>query len=636
MDEERISMERNGSVSILALADNLRKAATQLLATRSGGAAPAEVLTRLMQRLITPDPDKEVAAVQAALFRKVVFMVFNFTPLREPERRIFTASLFWRNLASSTSSDVDRWERDLTIPQSADDYCECFIVPDSDDLDPNFHQRAKALWQARWSEYYQITRAGMAQNRYTWNQFLLKGAEFPQCAGICVGDQATAASCYALISRDTLDSLESAAQNGWLGSLDGDTDSHSQLELDAARALWRKSQPLGDHSSQILENVPWAVYHLSNTFGRWGGRAFISIPVTFGANAINRTAVLSISTVDPLTDREVADWALIAWNMFNPILAEEAIGMAAAAERVTVYEAIGHTLKSAVSITSWATRKREMLKIVEALPNAGVSPEQEVVLLSAIKRDKNARPRTLAQVFRQTANAFANFAFAESLGGLVRLISALESGRWSKMSGWVDEDALQRWESCEASIVHQYADVVYSLAQVACRASGWPSFQVEVFVSPAATLPVTKFWNSGMPIDEQVAPGKLSMPPFSRESDAAFALLPSILEPISNAVKASTKDRNRDTTVPVRIRIIGELPSRIRIEIGNPHSERFEGDLPSGLKDTAILIEKVGIARFEPRVESELICAGRYVVWVRLDLVPQELARRIIAHVKGM
>ncbi len=630
-------MERNGSASILILADTLRKAATQLLATRPGGAAPEEVLTRLMQRLITPDPDPEVAAVQAELFHKVVFVVFNFTPLREPERRIFTASLFWRNLAPTFGGDVDRWERELTIPRSADDYCECFIVADGDDPDSNVRQRTTALWQARWSEYFQITRAGMAQHRYTWNQFLLKGAEFPQCAGICVGDRATAASCYAALSRDTLESLEVENQRGWPGCPSGDShpESHIQLELDAVRTLWRKSQPLAEQSAKVLEHVPWAVYHLSNSFGTWGGRAFISIPVTFGANALNRTAVLSISTVDPLTDREVADWALIAWNMFNPILAEEAIGMAAAAERVTVYEAIGHTLKSAVSITSWATRKREMLKIVEALPNAGVSPEQESVLLSAINRDRNARPRTLAQVLRQTANAFANFAFAESLGGLVRLISALESGRWSKMSGWVDEDALQRWESGEASIVWQYADVVYSLAQVACRASGWPSFQVEVFVSPAATAPVTKFWNSGMPIDEQVAPGRLFMPPFSRESDAAFALLPSILEPISNAVKASTKDRNRDTTEPIRIRIFGELPSRIRIEIGNPHSERFEGDFPSGLKDTAILIEKVGIARFESRVESEPIRAGRHVVWVKLDLVPQELARRIIAHAKG-
>jgi hypothetical protein len=96
---------------------------------------------------------------------------------------------------------------------------------------------------------------------------------------------------------------------------------------DLPRDVVRSFSDLGPLDKVDLKATASAsIYHLLRSYARWGGGAFISIPVVLASGADrNTSAVLSICTEGPLSSSSVLRWRLLAESILPVIASSELV-----------------------------------------------------------------------------------------------------------------------------------------------------------------------------------------------------------------------------------------------------------------------------------------------------------------------
>ncbi len=324
--------EDKDSVAILELCLELRRVGMRV-------DQRSDMMDTLRQLLLCFDctGDRKASAALKALLDNVVYIVLNHSPLATDEaaRRHFVAALFWENV----DPRVQKWlthNRTATDSSALPDACDMILISDAL-VPPTVKKRAGILWARKWHEYWNVTLRGQQKGYYTWNQFLLHQARQPEPLGLTWnGTKDPDRLHYGEFHSDCLQELglPHPGDDKWLENLlalDESAGEHCLSSCDCHR--------LDDHLTGVWEEVAgradafpkgaigWAAFHLLRSYAIWGGTAFMSIPVVFGAKAPNRTAVLSLCTKEPLKQADLAIWWLVSELIFQPLMDEEMMHM---------------------------------------------------------------------------------------------------------------------------------------------------------------------------------------------------------------------------------------------------------------------------------------------------------------------
>lgn len=593
-------------------------AAPSALGAGDGRSALTQALESFIDPCRIPSPAREV---QRHLLDEIVYIVLNHTPLRRPDERDFVAALNWANVAQTTR---DYLTKGGTSGHPATGMApECvFLQCGGPCANEPLAQRAERLWTDKWSEYFEITGEAEKERLFTWNQYLLRGCRKPSCLGLSWGvadDPDDRDDAYSSIGVDAAQAigLPSADDPRWTEQLlrleagGPHRDVAMPSDLERLRDRWQEMEAMGGDSA--LEGIPWAVFHLVRSYAIWGGAAFISIPVHFGKDAPNRTAVVSLCSNAPLTPERIDQWNLLAWAMLNPIVAEEALGMMARSVRLAAYEGIGHQLKNSVQMTGWRgihLRLREEASSVD---------EQD-----------------LSNLLHLAANSMALFSLSEGLGGILRLVTIIENRYFDKVAPWVDPQALAAWETGDAEyadqIVSQYAETLLAISRMICLGLGATmGVDIEYRRGDAWELGRWRYLEEEE-ADAVFDPKELAVPPFRAGTDAFFVVTMAFVEPILNAAKAMAKDPviSKDRSIPLRVRVSAAIEDdHLLVEVGNATSERRPPDkFPTGLNAAQTLLELTEMGWYDPfRVSPD--DRGNTVFWLPIRFYPARLARLI-------
>jgi hypothetical protein len=287
-------------------------------------------------------------------------------------------------------------------------------------------------------------------------------------------------------------------------------------------------------------------------------------------------------------------------------------------QRLHLYEGLGHSLKAMVHVTGWRTHGKNLSRLI-----AKSEGEQRLML-------------------QQANNGFNLFATVQALGELVRLVALLQRGRkedFEKISNWVDIDELKSWQTGdEERIVSPFVETIKQISTSICRSYGWPRVTVtsliygkeEVFawINPDSMNQFEEMAEADISFDIN----ELKIPPLKAGSDAIFAFIPAIIEPIRNALEYLLRNHHKFSEPhALQIRISSELPDFISVEIGNAvdsHNIPPEG-LPSGLDVTQGLVESVGLTKYIKSSHSDLDNDCK-LYWITIHVTPQKLCQQII------
>ena len=222
----------------------------------------------------------------------------------------------------------------------------------------------------------------------------------------------------------------------------------------------------------------------------------------------------------------------------------------------TVYEDIGHILNATLSLAGLndvrKTLRTDLRALVEELPS-----------------------------LRKISNSLTLLTIMEGTVGLLRLIGILHRGDYSKLEEWFDEASLALWESrdekTEKKVFQLYQEAIVHLARAMGSAFGRPWFAVTVEGQ-------TTFYDEACHLD----PGKLTFLPLSksRRSEAIYALLPALVEPLRNALLFL---EDREDYIPAREPIrLTIKDNRRKPAMGTPHilvevANLYPSDLPSNM-----------------------------------------------------
>jgi hypothetical protein len=293
-----------------------------------------------------PTVDRLLAILKAAIqgqdpippsrLNEIIYVVLNHPPLMsDPVEgdRHFVAAINWTNVqrhAPKTVQHLRSFAEQHGISQTPTG-CKLWIFPADGEDTPE--DAANYFWHSNWGKYLAITQDGVKQNKYTWNQLLLKEAAHPFPLGLYWKDypRSEIAGPYFQLTQGLAGEigLPNPDSPEWLSSLLRDVDSipaafESYPALDPLLALFNDIDRAGEDIRRPTD-VAWAIYYLVRKYAVWGGTAFMSIPILIGAetHGVSRTAVLSICTVKPLSLLAYREWKIIAGVLLRPLVEEE-------------------------------------------------------------------------------------------------------------------------------------------------------------------------------------------------------------------------------------------------------------------------------------------------------------------------
>ena len=293
-------------------------------------------------------------------------------------------------------------------------------------------------------------------------------------------------------------------------------------------------------------------------------------------------------------------------------------------QRLGLYEGLGHALKAMVQVTAWWIHRE---KLAELVP-------------------KSRAKHRLA--LEQATNGFNLFAPVQGMGELIRLVALLQRGQkpdFEKISQWVARSEFEAWQNGdEKVIVAPFVETIKKISVSICRAYGWPRVTITSLVagekrafcwdhpedSKAATLE-----NAAERIDFD--PRTLRIPPLRADTGAIFAFLPSVVEPMRNALEYLLKTKHEfGKPHALRVHVESVLPDHLTLCIGNavPSNRLPPPKMPDGLRVTQRLVEEIGLTEFggpELRATAE----GYHIYWIKVLVRPYQLCCRILSGLKA-
>ena len=296
---------------------------------RDAGELPTR-LDRLVRVFVTRPPKGDANGewrALGAMLEDVRYVVFNIPAhLAEEQRRHFVAVL--KPLAQSKDYAWRATEQE----ESADESCAVHIGNATRECSVTLRRRLTAEWKSVWNEYARLTYALEERGILTWNQLLLHGCRDPKPFGLSwIGDGDGGDKYYVRAEERILHALgidmpagtPRAVWNGTLADLPPRLDQWPELPSEIVQSF----SDLGPLEKVDLARTPSAsIYHLLRSYARWGGGAFISIPVVLASGADrNTSAVLSICSERPLSPASVLRWRLLAESILPVIASSELV-----------------------------------------------------------------------------------------------------------------------------------------------------------------------------------------------------------------------------------------------------------------------------------------------------------------------
>lgn len=168
----------------------------------------------------------------------------------------------------------------------------------------------RTSWLRTWHVYASRTADLASQGLTTWNELLLRFSETPRPLGVHWGENDASVPPYHSIPR--LAALPEHHSPGCpLESLEREMPSLGiTLPTDTAERLHHLARTLA--------------LQLADSYSRWGGDSFLSIPVRMRSHGVGSVSVLSICTTRPLPATDQIAWRAVAAEVFVPLAGDEA------------------------------------------------------------------------------------------------------------------------------------------------------------------------------------------------------------------------------------------------------------------------------------------------------------------------
>lgn len=315
--------------------DNLHRLIDWLavVARRNGDLATrVDHLTRALVDPANYGGNGKIAESLTDLLAGVRYIVFNIPAhLAKEQERIFVAVL--RPLQEA---EQYAWPAADTQVHEVMEYCQVHVLAggSSPNLSNDFTERLANEWRRVWNDYADLTTLLERNGIFTWNQFLLHGCLSPEPFGLSWTSQKQRqlSGYYLHATKKVLDTLgirapdpsNTYAWNNTLQNLPQQTDCWPDLPPDVVER-WRVLEPRTE-ARDVGTSAAASIYHLIRSYARWGGGAFISIPVVIASrDSRHASAVLSVCSDLPLTSDALARWRLVATSVLPLVASSELV-----------------------------------------------------------------------------------------------------------------------------------------------------------------------------------------------------------------------------------------------------------------------------------------------------------------------
>lgn len=178
-------------------------------------------------------------------------------------------------------------------------------------------QRAVAsAWMENWRQYDDLTHDlnSPQNNRFTWNNFILRRATRPRTMGMLfepARQSVRPAACYRPMMSLAVELTRSGPDTIMRVSKGLRCDERLVEDIRQSTQSDEVSEPHGVASTMALA--------LRAYYGDWGGSAFVSIPVASDPPGRGTVSVLSICSINPLSESELVGWSYIAGRLLAPV-----------------------------------------------------------------------------------------------------------------------------------------------------------------------------------------------------------------------------------------------------------------------------------------------------------------------------
>lgn len=263
----------------------------------------------------------ELTSDLRSLFTQLRYLVLNIpSHLSTAEERVFIAVL--RPL---TRIDAYSWDDAPAVPPESAG--RVYII-ETGGVEDEFRLVIENQWHSVWSDYSLVTRDLSRRGIQTWNQFLLHGCERPRPLGlIWSSSEEHDVPYYVRVAKrfkeevGLPDALEEGLRkwNAFTSNLPKAPPAFPGPDEALVNELARMNPVAG---VDLHQTASAATYHLLRSYARWGGSAFLSIPVPLAARV---HAVLSLCSESPIAENDLGRWRGIAGAVFPYLAASDLV-----------------------------------------------------------------------------------------------------------------------------------------------------------------------------------------------------------------------------------------------------------------------------------------------------------------------
>jgi hypothetical protein len=263
--------------------------------------------------------------------------------------------------------------------------------------------------------------------------------------------------------------------------------------------------------------------------------------------------------------------------------------------RAEIEDAAVHTIKNAITTMGWRHALSELSRIFSRITD----PEIAAAVIEA-------------------RSVLAKLRNPEAIGSLLRLRSLVETGKREKLKYWTAYDLLERWKPSQ-ELLELYRNYIKNFAAQICVGMSYEkTIAIGIDGAGSEQIDLANLQADSM---EEWYLGPLIPLSFSGGDDSHIALLATLIEPLSNAIKATSKC---EVSPAIFIRLFDHLPDYVLVRIEN-WTLAPPDRLPPGVLQLQEILKKTRMASIPDKPWRDRNYWG-----VEVKLHPHKLAEWIL------